>query len=95
MNGKKLNSHLWFFRGFCDFLKPDYVMLIDCGLEPDGNALYKFFTAMEYDKNLGGVCGFMGLRPERVISEGGDDVSGFKRDKVDWLSALLHRIFSI
>ncbi len=32
-NGKKLNSHLWFFRGFCDLLEPDYVMLIDCGLE--------------------------------------------------------------
>lgn len=32
-NAKKLNSHLWFFKGFCDTLKPDYVALLDCGLE--------------------------------------------------------------
>lgn len=22
VNGKKLNSHLWFFKGFCEFLDP-------------------------------------------------------------------------
>lgn len=36
-------------------------MLIDCGLVPDSDALVNFFTAMEADKNIGGVCGFMGL----------------------------------
>lgn len=33
-NGGKLTSHLWFFKGFCEVLKPQYCILLDCGLEP-------------------------------------------------------------
>lgn len=46
-NGKKLNSHLWFFKGFCELFNPDYCLLLDCGLEPAPDALWQFFAAME------------------------------------------------
>jgi len=60
-NGGKLSSHLWFFNGFCELMHPDYTILLDCGLKPHPHSLVNFFLAMEADKNIGGVCGFMGL----------------------------------
>jgi chitin synthase len=65
-NKKKLSSHLWFFEGFCNYLKPKYTILLDCGLNPDKEALFNLFLAMENDPNIGGVCGFMGLKPEMI-----------------------------
>lgn len=70
-NRGKLNSHLWFFSGFCEYADPKYCILLDCGLETDEKAIYNFFLAMETDDNIGGVCGFMGLEPERTIDESG------------------------
>ena len=35
MNGKKLSSHLWFFEGFCRYLQPEFVVLLDVGTTPD------------------------------------------------------------
>lgn len=34
MNGKKLHSHLWFFEGFCRYLVPEFVVLLDVGTTP-------------------------------------------------------------
>ena len=39
-NSGKLSSHLWFFRGFCEEIKPKYCILIDCGLEPKSNSIW-------------------------------------------------------
>jgi chitin synthase len=37
-------------------------MLEDCGLKPGEVAIHDFFMAMQADRNIGGVCGFMGLK---------------------------------
>jgi chitin synthase len=34
LNGKKLSSHLWFFEGFCRYLKPEFIVLLDVGTKP-------------------------------------------------------------
>ncbi|KRX08247.1 hypothetical protein PPERSA_01177 [Pseudocohnilembus persalinus] len=61
LNGQKLSSHMWFFQGFCRFLQPTYLTLVDVGTQPDKLGLVNYFRAMEADKNVGGVSGFMGL----------------------------------
>lgn len=39
INGGKLNSHLFLFRGFCQYLKPTYTVLLDAGTEPKNHAI--------------------------------------------------------
>ena len=56
-NKRKLNSHLWYFGGFCKVMRPDYCMLIDVGTEPEDKALYLLFRALEKDAQIAGVCG--------------------------------------
>ena len=34
LNNKKIDSHLYFFRGFCELLNPSNCMCIDIGTEP-------------------------------------------------------------
>lgn len=31
LNNKKIDSHLYFFRGFCEYLEPEFCMLVDIG----------------------------------------------------------------
>ena len=40
-NKGKLSSHNWFFNGFCQELKPEFAVLLDVGLVPEGDALWK------------------------------------------------------
>lgn len=35
LNGTKLSSHLWFFEGFCRYIKPEFCVLLDVGTKPD------------------------------------------------------------
>jgi len=39
LNGTKLSSHLWFFEGFCRFLDPKYIVLLDVGTQPNDNGV--------------------------------------------------------
>lgn len=41
-------------------------MLLDVGLVPDSNALYRMCMHMKADIKCGGVCGYMNLRIERL-----------------------------
>ena len=50
LNGKKISSHMWFFEGFCRFLKPKYCCLIDVGTVPHKLGLVNYFRFMESDK---------------------------------------------
>ena len=50
LNAKKLSSHMWFFEGFCRFLKPKYCCLIDVGTVPDKLGLVNYFRFMESDE---------------------------------------------
>ena len=56
-NKRKLNTHLWFFGGFCEMIQPKYVVLLDVGTEPEKKALFYMIEAMETDENLAGSCG--------------------------------------
>ena len=63
MNRGKLSSHLWFFEGFCSMLNPSVCILLDCGLQPKSDAIFKMWSHIEAYKNTcGGVCGYMKLR---------------------------------
>lgn len=56
-NKRKLNTHLWFFGGFCEFFNPKYVMLIDVGTMPLPNSLFYLYEAMATQDDLAGCCG--------------------------------------
>lgn len=38
-NQGKIDSHLWFFKGFCDYLNPIFTQIIDCGSIPMWNSV--------------------------------------------------------
>ena len=56
-NRGKLDSHHVFLAGLCMRVKPEYVMLLDCGTVPQRDALYKLFDAMERNVHIGGCAG--------------------------------------
>lgn len=56
-NKRKLNTHLWFFGGFCEFIQPKFVMLIDVGTMPLHKSLFYLYEAMELQSDLAGCCG--------------------------------------
>ena len=56
-NKRKLNTHLWFFGGFCEHFNPNFVMLIDVGTMPLPNSLFLLYEAMATQKDLAGCCG--------------------------------------
>ena len=56
-NMRKLNTHLWFFCGFCKMIEPRFVMLLDVGTKPHDTALWMLYEAMDRDENLAGCCG--------------------------------------
>jgi chitin synthase len=56
-NKRKLNSHFWFFGGFCKMIVPKYVLLLDVGTEPMPDAVYLLWKAMNIDQNCVGVAG--------------------------------------
>ena len=56
-NLRKLNTHLWFFGGFCEFMNPNFVILLDVGTKSLEKSLYYLYKAMRVDPNLAGCCG--------------------------------------
>lgn len=60
-NGGKLSSHLLFFEGFCKIIDPEFCILLDVGLKPKEDAIYKMWAYMDKNPQCGGVCGYMGL----------------------------------
>lgn len=56
-NKRKLNTHLWFFGGFCYEMKPKYVILLDVGTRPLPGSLFYLYEAMECNENVAGCCG--------------------------------------
>jgi chitin synthase len=56
-NKRKLNTHLWFFEGFCEYIQPKFVQLLDVGTQPRRNALYRLYEAMVVDDRIAGCCG--------------------------------------
>ncbi|CAG9332188.1 unnamed protein product [Blepharisma stoltei] len=56
-NKRKLNTHLWFFGGFCELFQPRYVMLLDVGTKPLESSLFYLYEAMVTDDRIAGCCG--------------------------------------
>lgn len=64
-------------------------------MEPGKDSLWKFFAAMEADKNVGGVCGNMNVRPESITDDYGRYKDELESDNVGDLSKICHRYFNI
>jgi cellulose synthase/poly-beta-1,6-N-acetylglucosamine synthase-like glycosyltransferase len=67
-NRRKLNTHLWFFEGFCEYIQPEYVMLLDVGTQPRRSALYRLYEAMVLDPKIAGCCGEIAPRDASMWS---------------------------
>lgn len=52
-------------------MDPELCMLMDVGLKPLDDAIFKMFEYMDLHPNTGGTCGYMGLRCERSGDEFG------------------------
>lgn len=57
LNKRKLNTHLWFFGGFCEMIQPKFTMLIDVGTKPLPNSLCCLYDVLKTEPNIAGVCG--------------------------------------
>ncbi|KAH7149199.1 chitin synthase 1 [Dactylonectria estremocensis] len=56
-NGKKINSHRWFFSAFGRVLDPNICVLLDAGTRPGGNSIYHLWKAFDLEPMCGGSCG--------------------------------------
>mmetsp|Transcript_1704 Transcript_1704/g.2131 ORF Transcript_1704/g.2131 Transcript_1704/m.2131 type:complete len:99 (-) Transcript_1704:1460-1756(-) len=57
MNSGKIDSHQWYFKGFCTYLNPTYCQMIDIGTIPLKKSISKITQILENDPQLGGACG--------------------------------------
>ena len=64
-------------------------------MRPGEFAIHDFFMAMQADKNIGGVCGFMGLNVENVYDDGGERADGYDERHVDCCSNFLNSYFDV
>lgn len=56
-NQGKIESHKWFFKGFCEYMNPKYAQIIDCGSIPLWNSISNIIWHMEAIDSVGGACG--------------------------------------
>ena len=56
-NQGKIESHKWFFKGFCEYMKPKYIQIIDCGSIPLWNSISSIIWHMETIPDVGGAWG--------------------------------------
>ncbi|CAI2366285.1 unnamed protein product [Moneuplotes crassus] len=68
-NRGKIESHLWFFKGFCNTVQPTLATIIDAGTIPLWNSLSRMSIFMELNYNTGACCGEI----EVMLNEKHDD----------------------
>lgn len=56
-NQGKIESHKWFFKGFCEYMNPKYAQIIDAGSIPLWNSISHIIMHMEAHRDVGGACG--------------------------------------
>lgn len=56
-NRGKIESHLWFFKGFCEAIQPRISFIIDAGTIPLWNSMSKIIFHMEANRQIGGASG--------------------------------------
>ena len=71
LNGTKLSSHLWFFEGFCRYLDPQYIVLLDVGTKPEDTGVVNILRGFS-DDEVGGCTGLMSVDANFPSAEGGD-----------------------
>lgn len=54
-NQGKIESHKWFFKGFCEYMNPKYCQIIDCGSIPLWNSISYLIMHMEAIPQVGGA----------------------------------------
>ena len=91
----KLGSHLWFFRGFCEMFNPEYCCLLEAGTKPNSTAIFEFFKAMETDRQIGGVCGYISLFTEPTVDEFGTRIDEDSYKQLDGFSKLSFQFFDL
>ena len=70
INGGKLNSHLFLFRGFCQYIKPRYCVLLDTGTEPRNRAITQLIEHMNDNRHVGGACGSIEIDLQSLAFDG-------------------------
>jgi chitin synthase len=61
MNKGKIDSHFYFFRGFCEMMNPEYCLMLDIGTEPLHDSVTKLVSVLDAMPHIGGVCGDMDI----------------------------------
>lgn len=89
-NSGKLSSHNWFFNGFCKEVLCKYSVLLDVGLTPDKESIFKMYKFMEKNRKCGGVCGYMNLRMEGLNDEEEETTEG-----IGWFSRMTLKLTDI
>lgn len=56
-NSGKIESHLWFFKGFCNYTNPQYCQMIDAGTIPLRESISQIVRYMDEYPQTGGACG--------------------------------------
>ena len=56
-NKGKIESHLWFFKGFCNTVRPKYATIIDAGTIPLWKSISRLTFFWEINQKVGGAWG--------------------------------------
>lgn len=61
---RKLNSRLWFFKGFCETIRPKFCTVVNAGVLPDTDSIWQLYSSFKHD--VGVVVGE--VLPEKIDS---------------------------
>ena len=56
-NQGKIESHKWFFKGFCEYMQPKYAQIIDCGSIPLWNSISRIVKYLDKHEKIGAATG--------------------------------------
>ena len=56
-NAGKIESHMWFFKGFCKYLNPKLTQILDVGTLALPQSISRMALYMDMETQVGGVCG--------------------------------------
>ena len=56
-NQGKIESHKWFFKGFCDYINPKYAQILDCGSICLWDSLSYIVKYLDQNEGIGAWAG--------------------------------------
>ena len=70
-NQGKIESHKWFFKGFCEYMQPEFAQIIDCGSIALWNSISRIVKFLDRHKAIGAATGEIEvILPEKNIETG-------------------------